>query len=159
MQHEQFIKQVVNIRADLSRFLIGLCCGDSMLADDIAQAALIKAYLSLDKIENDGKFKSWLFRIAYNTFINNRRNRRLYLSEEELKSHQSPERSDDYFRYEELYQALAQLPVTQRSVILLYYLQNYTVREISVILTISEENVRQHLSRGRQQLKKLLTSY
>lgn len=159
MQHEQFIKQVVNIRADLSRFLIGLCCGDCMLADDIAQEALIKAYLSLDRIENDGKFKSWVFRIAYNTFINNRRNKSLYLSEYELKYHQSPERSDDYFRYEELYQALTQLPVSQRTVILLYYLQNYTVREIAAILTISEENVRQHLSRGRQRLRKLLTSY
>ncbi|MDE5551566.1 MAG: RNA polymerase sigma factor, partial [Muribaculaceae bacterium] len=62
MQHEQFINQVVNIRADLSRFLIGLCCGDSMLADDIAQEALIKAYLAIDKIENQDKFKSWVFR-------------------------------------------------------------------------------------------------
>ncbi|MDE6295226.1 MAG: RNA polymerase sigma factor [Muribaculaceae bacterium] len=158
MQHEQFINQVVNIRADLSRFLIGLCCGDSMLADDIAQEALIKAYLAIDKIENQDKFKSWVFRIAYNTFINNKRNRRLYLSEDELKSHQSRERSDDYFRYEELYMALNELPVTQRSVILLYYLQNYSVKEIASILTVSEDSVRQHMTRGRQQLKKLLTS-
>ncbi|MDE5552594.1 MAG: RNA polymerase sigma factor, partial [Muribaculaceae bacterium] len=57
-----------------------------------------------------------------------------------------------------LYMALNELPVTQRSVILLYYLQNYSVKEIASILTVSEDSVRQHMTRGRQQLKKLLTS-
>ena len=46
MNREQFISHIEDCQKPLRRFLTALCCGDSQLADDIAQEALIKAYLS-----------------------------------------------------------------------------------------------------------------
>lgn len=46
MNREQFTEFVKREQAELRRFLLALCCGDRFLADDIAQEALVKAYLS-----------------------------------------------------------------------------------------------------------------
>ena len=45
MTREQFVEQVGREQAALRRFLTALCCGNGAEADDIAQEALIKAYL------------------------------------------------------------------------------------------------------------------
>ena len=38
------------------------------IADDLAQDALLKAYMSYTRFEGRSKFSTWLFRIAYNCF-------------------------------------------------------------------------------------------
>lgn len=73
MTREQFISHVEATRKAFRRFLAALCCGNTALADDIAQESYIKAYLSCDSFDNPEKFRAWLFKIGYNTFINHRR--------------------------------------------------------------------------------------
>ena len=69
MTREQFI-EIINIEQErLRRFLLALCCGNRDEADDIAQNALLKAYLSISKYEGT----TWLYRIAYNLFIDTNR--------------------------------------------------------------------------------------
>ena len=75
MVRELFILNIEGTQEELRRFLVALCCGDSQLADDIAQETLMKAYLSCDDIKDARKFKAWIFRIAYNTFLDQRRHR------------------------------------------------------------------------------------
>ena len=67
----QFIEMVSREQESLRRFLCVLCRGDAFRADDIAQEALLKAYLSFGKFEGRAKFSTWLFRIAYNCFYDN----------------------------------------------------------------------------------------
>ena len=55
MNCEQFIALVSTEQESLRRFLLALCVGNRDDADDIAQEALIKAYLARDKIRNDEK--------------------------------------------------------------------------------------------------------
>lgn len=50
MTRQEFISQVESSQAAFRRFLVALCCGDSFLADDIAQDAYLKAYLSIDSL-------------------------------------------------------------------------------------------------------------
>ena len=45
MTREQFISHVESTQKAFRRFLVALCCGDTALADDIAQESYIKAYL------------------------------------------------------------------------------------------------------------------
>ena len=68
MTREQFIGLVAEVQEPLRRFLCGLCGGDRTTADDIAQNALLKAYMSYSGFEGRASFRTWLFRIAYNCF-------------------------------------------------------------------------------------------
>ena len=73
MNRNEFVRNVESCQKQVRRFLTALCCGDSTMADDIAQDSFVKAYLSCDNLTDDNKFMSWIYRIAYNTFISSRR--------------------------------------------------------------------------------------
>ena len=61
MTREQFIKLVGDEQEALRGFLLALCCGNKDDADDIAQDALVKAYLASAGYHDKGRFRSWLF--------------------------------------------------------------------------------------------------
>lgn len=158
MTREEFIAYAEGSQRALRRFLTALCCGDSSLADDIAQETLIKAWLSSDGFRNESSFDTWVRRIAYNTFLNHRRSAATSSSVQidEAYGMTSGEQADGAFRYQELYQALARLNAKERTSLLLHYLDGYSVKEIAGIQCISENAVKQHLSRGRSNLRTIL---
>jgi RNA polymerase sigma-70 factor (ECF subfamily) len=67
-------------------------------------------------------------------------------------------RADGEFEYQELYMALDSLSVKERSAILLYYMQGYTIREVAQITGDGEDAVKMQLSRGRTHLKNKLSN-
>ena len=69
MTREQFIALVSEDQESLRRFLLALCEGDRMEAEDIAQEAMVKAYIAMERFVERAKFATWLFKIAYNTFL------------------------------------------------------------------------------------------
>lgn len=156
MNRETFISEVEKSQKALRRFLTALCTGDSQLADDIAQETLIKAYLSCDDITDTSKFNAWVYKIAYNTFLNQKRRERKSVGYEEIENLKSENVSDDAFKYQSLYLALENLPDKERTGILLYYLENYSVKEIASIVDSTPDAVKQHLSRGRKHLREIL---
>ena len=158
MTREQFVEQVGREQAALRRFLTALCCGNSAEADDIAQEALIKAYLRSSQYDERGQFSAWLMKIAYRVFIDSRRKQKHQqeLPLEKAITLQGNSKSDDVFRYQELHTALATLSETMRTSILLYYMQGYQIKEIAEITDNSEDAIKKQLSRGREQLKHLL---
>lgn len=158
MNREQFISHTEGVQRELRRFLTALCCGDRQLADDIAQESLIKAYLSCEGFREEAKFSSWIFRIAYNTFLNHRRDERRTVDYDEAPDTPGDDTADSSFRYQELYAALNGLPPKERTALLLHYLEGYSVREISEIVEASEAAVKQHLSRGRNHLREVLNN-
>lgn len=157
MTRDEFIRNTESCQRAFRRFLTALCCGDSDEADDIAQESLVKAYLSCDGLKEPAKFKAWLYRIGFNTFFSHRRAVRPTTTLDDAPETEAPERSDNAFRYQTLYAALDRIPERERTSILLYYMEGYSVREISGIVEVSEEAVRQHLSRGRSHLRGLLS--
>lgn len=157
MNREQFISHVEGTQGALRRFLVALCCGDSALADDIAQETYIKAYLSSDSIRDSSRFTAWIYRIAYNTFINARRAVRPTERVEAVADEVSSDVADDGFRYQELYNALDRLSGRERTAILLFYLEGYSIKEIAEIIDASQDAVKQQLSRGRAHLKDMLS--
>ena len=155
MSREEFIAWVNGEQKQLRRFLLALCCGDRDEADDIAQEALIKAYLSSSAYRDEGKFASWLYKIAHNTFLDRQRTRRHTEDIDEARNLTDGSFSADRsFEYQELYAAIAELPPKERSSILLFYMKGYSVKEISKIIDCGEDAVKKQLSRGREQLKK-----
>ncbi len=158
MTREQFISHVEGTQKAFRRFLVALCCGDSSLADDIAQEAYIKAYLSCDSFNNPEKFNAWIFRIGYTTFINHKRSEKIYADYDEARNVMSGETTDSQFRYQELYLALNRLPGKERTSVLLFYMEGYSIKEIAEIEETSQDAVKQHLSRGRNHLRGLLSN-
>lgn len=158
MTREQFIQHVESTQKAFRRFLVALCCGDSALADDVAQESYVKAYLSCDGLNNPEKFNAWIYRIGYTSFINHKRSQRINVDYEEARSLSAYETSDSAFRYQDLYQALNDLPDKERTSILLFYLEGYSIKEIADITSLSQDAVKQHLSRGRNHLRCLLTN-
>ena len=76
MDRAQFINLVNGEQEQLRKFLLALCTGKRDEADDIAQEALVKAYLSSSGYQDEGKFTAWLYKIAYNTFLDHMKLRR-----------------------------------------------------------------------------------
>lgn len=156
MTREQFIRQVECTQTALRRFLCALCCGDFALADDLAQETYVKAYLAYGDCKEPDKFAAWLRRIAYNTFVSYKRSVRLSADYDEAREVYADSSADGAFRYEELYRALNKLSEKERTAVLLFYLENYSIKEIAAIIDATTDAVKQQLSRGRTHLKEFL---
>lgn len=156
MTREVFIAHVEREQEALRGFLLALCCGNKSDADDLAQDALVKAYLSLSGYQNKGKFRSWLFKIAYNTFLNHKAGCRTMESIDEARTLIGGTEADASFVHQDLYLALRTLPPKERSAITLFYLNGYSIKEIAKITDTSDNAVKQQLSRGRDKLKQIL---
>lgn len=157
MTRQEFVDRASKSQRALRRFLTALCCGDGALADDISQETLLKAWMACDNLRNDSGFEAWLFRIAYNTFLNSRRNLHFTECIDAAADVGGDNSSDEAFRYQELYRALELLPENERATILLFYIQGYQIKEISEISGSSIDAVKQQLSRGRYRLKNILS--
>ena len=153
MTRERFISEVRACQGQLRRFLASLC-GDTALADDIAQEALVRAYVASGRFI--GNFKAWLFRIAYNCFIDNLRRVRQPVADldaPEALHVAGGEESDASFKHEELQRALARIPEKERTAIVLHYFEDLPVKEIATVMDIPSGTVKYYLSVGRDHLK------
>ena len=154
MTREAFITHVEHEQEALRSFLFALCCGNKDEADDLAQDTLVKAYLSSAGYQDMGKFRSWLFKIAHNTFLNHKASQHYTenIDDERIKALPSGS-GEGAGSYEDLYLALSTLPPKERSAITLFYLTGYNIKEIAQITATSEDAVKKQLSRGRDKLK------
>ena len=156
MTRDVFIAYVEREQEALRGFLLYLCCGNKEEADDIAQDALVKAYLSSAGYQEKGRFRSWLFKIAHNTFLNHKMSCQTTESIDEARTLVGDTATDASFEHQDLYLALRTLPPKERSAITLFYLNGYNIKEIAAITEASEDAVKKQLSRGRDQLKEKL---
>ena len=156
MTRERFISEVRACQGQLRRFLASLC-GDTALADDIAQEALVRAYVASGRFI--GNFKAWLFRIAYNCFIDNLRRVRqpaAGLDAPEALHVAGDVESDASFKHEELLRALTRIPEKERTAIVLHYFEDLPVKEIAMVMSIPSGTVKYYLSVGRDHLKQYI---
>ena len=156
MTREVFIAHMEREQEALRGFMLALCCGKKDDADDLAQDALVKAYLSSAGYQDKRKFHSWLFKIAYNTFLNHKASLRCTESIDEARALVSSTHADSEFEHQDIYLALRTLPPKERSAITLFYLNGYNIKEIAAITDTSEDAVKKQLSRGRDKLKEKL---
>ena len=153
MTRDVFIALVEREQEALRGFLLALCCGNKSDADDLAQDSLVKAYLSSAGYQEKGRFHSWIFKIAYNTFLNHKASCRTMDTLDEARTIVSSQSAESSFEHQSLYLALRTLPPKERSAITLYYLNGYDIKEIATITDTSEDAVKKQLSRGRDKLK------
>jgi RNA polymerase sigma-70 factor (ECF subfamily) len=122
---------------------------------DAIQETIVKAFSGIAKLRQDKYAKTWLMRILINECHNLlRKNSRIVSFEEyaEVGKMEMPERKD----YSELYQAMQHLTEELRITVTLYYMEEFSVKEVAAILEVSEGAVQKRLARAREQMKKEL---
>ena len=155
MTREQFIGLVEEVQGPLRRFLCVLCGGDASRADDLAQEALLKAYLSFEGFEGRARFSTWLFRIAYNCFYDWKKTVHPTCGDVPTGA-VSDETPDRNFRHQKLYMAINALSDHEKATVLLFYMEGKPVKEIEAITGLSSTAIRTHLFRARRHLKAFL---
>ncbi len=161
MTREEFITLATAEQESLRRFLLSLC-GDPAEADDIAQDALVNAYVASSSFRGAARFSTWLFRIAYNCFIDRLRKRKVPLTQLDDPAAlrlAGPDATDGRFRHEDLHRAIGRLPDKERAALLLFYMEDKPVKEIAAILEIPAGSIRAYLTRGRRHVKEYLEKW
>ena len=145
--------------------------GNKAEAEDLFQDVLTKAYVRLDDLVDIEQPGSWLSRIMYNHFIDNRRKfarQRLVMVEEgglpakSIESlpggtgpEQDAEREDNILRLEA---ALAELSDDHRLLILLHDTEGYKLEEIQSLTGQPLGTIKSRLHRARARLRELLAN-
>ena len=127
------------------------------IAQDLVQESFMKMWIKRKDIEYV-KSKSYLFSTAYHTMIDYiRKNKRT--TSLEGNEHLLEPASDGYSDLKEVLDfALQQLPEIQRSVILLRDYEGYSYKEIGVITSLTESQVKVYIYRARLFLKKYIVA-
>jgi len=144
-------------------------CGNLQTSEDLAQVTFITAWCQLKQLREPAKLKSWLCRIARNLTNNslNKDHRTPTAHAEPLddvdavSTEVTTPRDHAITKEEEaiLWRSLCELPTTYREPLVLFYRQQQSVAEVAGALEVSEEVVRQRLTRGRAMLTEQVTTF
>lgn len=139
-------------------------CRNRTDAEDVVQDSYVKAYQNLHTFRSDGKFSTWFYRIVYNTgitHVNKKRNKDSLLETENRSEalkvqpvyYENKEQEELRSNIDE---ALLKLPQIEAVIVSLYYLEAYSIKEITKIVSLTESNVKIKLFRARNKLKELI---
>ncbi len=129
-------------------------------ASDAAQDAIIKIFLNIAKFRFNSAFSTWVYRIVVNTCVDLLRKKKNIVTLEAYETRSPYANPDEDVISAEfmagLKQAVADLPIDFKNVLILKDLEHKKYEEIARILDISEGTVKSRLSRAREKLKKLM---
>lgn len=136
-------------------------------AEDVCQAAFLKAYESLESYSETYAFSTWLFTIAYRLCLNGLRKKKAVASDLDFAqlAGLSPDASEDVAESEEarrlkqmVWDAVDQLSAAQKAAIVMFYRENKSCQEIGLVLGIPDVTVKSHLHRAREKLRSVLSA-
>ncbi|MCH9694885.1 MAG: RNA polymerase sigma factor [Gammaproteobacteria bacterium] len=146
-------------------------CGSKAEAEDLFQELLIKAFSKLDDLVSIAEPGSWLSRVMYNLFIDERRRfarRRMHTVEEGemsgegisgLPGNADPVRDHERLqRMQVLERALAQLSDEHRLIVLLHDTEGYKLTEIQELMELPLGTIKSRLHRARSRLREILSA-
>ena len=131
--------------------------------EDVCQEVFLKVYQNLGKYRNECKLSTWIATIAYNTSIN-------YLRKFKKGDEVNPDdsaalrnlmeyRSDDFEKadlHRYLHDQIELLPVQYRTVLTLFYLEEFSYQEMEQITGMPEGTIKSYLFRAKALLKEKL---
>ena len=124
-------------------------------SEDIVQDAFCKFFETHNHFESEEHIKNWLIRVTVNLSLNVlRRNKKELLVDYEFIN-DLPDLNKSDLLSKEIYDCVCSLKESYKTVIVLHYYDNYSVKEIASILKISETNVSSRLDRARKKFKEI----
>lgn len=158
MSAEEKIEQLLKDYGNSVFRMCFLYLKDYHLAEDATQETFIKAMYSYNSFQNKSSEKTWLTQIAINTCKNIMRTNWFRLYRNELKDdiQDLDDRYETIVEKNSISRAIMQLRKDDRKMILLYYYQELSMREIAQIIGKSQNAAIQRVNRARCRLKKIL---
>lgn len=138
--------------------------GDRALAEEILQEAFIKAYRHIDKMHEGVSLAPWLYRVtvnlAYDLSAQKRRGMNLlgqFMDWLATRSLNSPEQKLEEREFQDLvYRIINRLEFKQRTTLVLFYMQAFSLQEIAEIMDCPVGTVKSRLHYARRNLKREL---
>lgn len=130
-------------------------------AEEAAQDAFIKAYNSLSSFQSSSTFKTWFFRIVYNTSISRLRTRKnievkfddVKISDSEIyDTENAVGQLNKQDRQKYLQAGLERLEPDEQALLKMYYYDDFSMDEISAITSLTLSNVKVKIYRSRKKL-------
>lgn len=160
--YERYVKLVY--------FIAYKMCKNDADSKDVVQETFIEVKRAIHSLQNPSVFKFWLNRITISKCKNLfRKNKYANMDDEnayvmtntiEERSYLIPEKAMHFQSdHEVLSSFIDQLPISQKEVLILFYLEQFSIDEISNIMDIPSGTVKSRLSYGRASLKELITKY
>lgn len=119
---------------------------------DAIQETIVKAFSKIDTLRNDKYAKTWLIRILINECHTILRKSSKLVSLEGMSERTDIE-ADKTTDYSDLYRAVNSLKEELRLPVILYYIEDFNIKEIARILEVTEGAVQKRLARARGKLK------
>ncbi len=117
-------------------------------SEDVYQEVFMRLSKKMPEFQNEEHEKAWLIKVTINC-SKNLLNSKFLKYTAEMKEEivfETKERHDIYY-------AVQELPLKYRTIIHLYYYEDYKINEISKILNIKENTIKTRLARAREKLK------
>ncbi|MGV9778926.1 RNA polymerase sigma factor [Streptosporangium sp. NPDC003464] len=126
-------------------------------ADDVSQEVWLAVVRGLPRLKEPGRFAPWLFTIARRAVAN--RLREEYARPEVAVGDGpvSPDATVALVDRAELVEGLSGLPVREREILVLFYLEDLSVEDCAEICAVPVGTVKSRLSRARRMLRDHLT--
>lgn len=142
MRDEELIQQIRRGHAEYANELIEhhyssilrYCawhCSDPERAEDLTQETFLRAFRDFSQYKDQGKFRAYLYTIAYHLCVDESRKPRFYSLDEEVGD--SKDRFSEIEDEEEISHLLKRLSPAQREAIILRFAEQQSFREISKI--------------------------
>ena len=137
---------------------------NEMDAEEALQDGFLKAFNSLADFRQDSKFSTWFYKIIYNTALTviADKKRKIRMEMSSIEDHFDLKEGSENYQLENensekyILRLVEKLPVRNSLVVILFYIDNLTINEISSILGLSIDNTKVILYRSRSVLKDLL---
>lgn len=150
MTRETFTCMVLDSEETLYRVAMAMLKNEKD-CEDAVQTAILTAFEKLGTLKNEAYFKTWLVRILINTC-----HKRLRDSARQAPLCASIPDNTLSAEAVEVRAAIENLPEKIRQAVVLYYVEQFSIKEIKQILHIPEGTVKSRLSKGRALLRQAL---
>lgn len=151
---EAFTKLILSINDDLYKIAKTRISNEDDIANAV-QETMIETYKSIKKLNSPNKFKKWVITILINKC--NRIYRRKYKNDVSIDEYNLDDiKTNNIIDIENdlnFFDIIKNLNYNERIIIVLYYMEEYTVKEIKEILKMNENTINTHLYRARQKIK------
>lgn len=154
---EAYTNLILEIKNDLYKICKARLTDNDDI-DDAIQETMIQSYNQIKKLRDASKFRYWIIKILINNCNKIYKQKKQYITIGEEYNIKKIKLESDIEKLESdinFYTLIKDLKYEERIIIILYYMENFTLNEISKILNVNENTVKTRLYRAKEKIKNM----